>query len=111
MTVIKSLPVCFTDALPLDDVNDNFIRTVKRCVFSKCQPTPLKEPLTLAAVSQVNKHLQKTRTSVKTGCCNIVVIPVSLTEKREQYNDVPSKIPIKILVTSTHSLLMFLFRF
>ncbi|RXN11886.1 seleno O-like protein [Labeo rohita] len=40
------------DALPLDEVDDNFIRTVKGCVFSKCQPTPLKEPLTLAAVSQ-----------------------------------------------------------
>ncbi|XP_050954206.1 protein adenylyltransferase SelO [Labeo rohita] len=39
-------------ALPLDEVDDNFIRTVKGCVFSKCQPTPLKEPLTLAAVSQ-----------------------------------------------------------
>lgn len=78
VTVITSLPVCFTDALPLDEVDDNFIRTVKGCVFSKCQPTPLKEPLTLAAVSQVNKHLQKTWTSVKTGCCNIVVITLFL---------------------------------
>ncbi|KAK2869839.1 hypothetical protein QQF64_022272 [Cirrhinus molitorella] len=40
------------DALPLDEVDGNFIRTVKGCVFSECNPTPLKEPLTLAAVSQ-----------------------------------------------------------
>ncbi|XDV46857.1 hypothetical protein PO909_016680 [Leuciscus waleckii] len=38
------------DALPLDD--GNVIRTVKRSVFSESQPSPLKEPLTLAAVSQ-----------------------------------------------------------
>ncbi|KAK9953583.1 hypothetical protein ABG768_017567 [Culter alburnus] len=40
------------DALPLDEVEGNFIRAVKGCVFSESQPTPLKEPLTLAAVSQ-----------------------------------------------------------
>ncbi|KAI7792486.1 Uncharacterized protein IRJ41_015707, partial [Triplophysa rosa] len=39
------------DVLPLDEVDGNFIRVVKRCVFSECQPTPLKAPLTLAAVS------------------------------------------------------------
>ncbi|XP_016406632.1 selenoprotein O-like [Sinocyclocheilus rhinocerous] len=41
-----------SDALPLDEVDGPVIRTVKGCVFSECQPTPLKEPLTLAAVSQ-----------------------------------------------------------
>ncbi|XP_051737376.1 uncharacterized protein LOC127505693 isoform X26 [Ctenopharyngodon idella] len=40
------------DALPLDEVEGHFIRTEKGCVFSESQPTPLKEPLTLAAVSQ-----------------------------------------------------------
>ncbi|XDV46956.1 hypothetical protein PO909_016749 [Leuciscus waleckii] len=40
------------DALPLDEVDGNVIRTVKRSVFSESQPSPLKEPLTLAAVSQ-----------------------------------------------------------
>ncbi|XP_077100289.1 protein nucleotidyltransferase YdiU-like isoform X2 [Siphateles boraxobius] len=40
------------DALPLDEVDGNFIRTVNRCVFSESQPSPLKEPLTLAAVAQ-----------------------------------------------------------
>ncbi|XP_026056537.1 uncharacterized protein LOC113042150 isoform X3 [Carassius auratus] len=40
------------DALPLDEVDGHVPRTVNRCVFSECQPTPLKEPLTLAAVSQ-----------------------------------------------------------
>ncbi|XP_051971133.1 protein adenylyltransferase SelO-like [Xyrauchen texanus] len=40
------------DALPLDAVDDNLIRPVKGCVFSESQPTPMKEPLTLAAVSK-----------------------------------------------------------
>ncbi|XP_065150729.2 protein adenylyltransferase SelO-like isoform X2 [Paramisgurnus dabryanus] len=40
-----------SDCLPLDEVDGNFIRTVKSCVFSECQPTPLKKPLTLAALS------------------------------------------------------------
>ncbi|XP_043082552.1 protein adenylyltransferase SelO-like isoform X2 [Puntigrus tetrazona] len=40
------------DALPLDEVDGRFIRAVKVCVFSQSQPTPLKDPLTLAAVSQ-----------------------------------------------------------
>ncbi|XP_055037773.2 protein adenylyltransferase SelO isoform X2 [Misgurnus anguillicaudatus] len=40
-----------SDGLPLDEVDGDFIRTVKGCVFSECQPTPLKKPLTLAALS------------------------------------------------------------
>ncbi|XP_051543529.1 protein adenylyltransferase SelO-like isoform X2 [Myxocyprinus asiaticus] len=40
------------DALPLDAVDGNLIRAVKGCVFSECQPTPMKGPLTLAAVSK-----------------------------------------------------------
>lgn len=46
--------MCVTDVLPLDEVDGNFNRVVKGCVFSECQPTPLKAPLTLAAVSLVN---------------------------------------------------------
>uniref|UniRef100_A0AAR2K3E6 Selenoprotein O n=1 Tax=Pygocentrus nattereri TaxID=42514 RepID=A0AAR2K3E6_PYGNA len=46
---------CFTsrmDSLPLDEVKDNFVRTVKRCIFSQCQPTPLKGAVHLAAISK-----------------------------------------------------------
>ncbi|XP_056594019.1 protein adenylyltransferase SelO-like [Triplophysa dalaica] len=39
------------DVLPLDEFDGNFNRVVTGCVFSECQPTPLKAPLTLAAVS------------------------------------------------------------
>lgn len=73
--------MCFTDALPLDEVEGHFIRTVKGCVFSESQPTPLKEPLTLAAVSQVNKPIQSSSftenlcfTAVKPG--DIVAVTV-----------------------------------
>ncbi|XP_036437814.1 protein adenylyltransferase SelO-like [Colossoma macropomum] len=40
------------DSLPLDEVKDNFVRTVKRCIFSQSQPTPLKGALHLAAISK-----------------------------------------------------------
>ncbi|KAJ8279246.1 hypothetical protein COCON_G00063120 [Conger conger] len=40
------------DAFPLDEVRDNFVRTVNHCVFSVTQPTPLKGPLKVAAVSK-----------------------------------------------------------
>ncbi|TMS09064.1 UPF0061 protein [Larimichthys crocea] len=40
------------DAFPLDEVDGNFVRTVKNCIFSKSIPTPLKGPLRLAAVSK-----------------------------------------------------------
>ncbi|KAL7874014.1 hypothetical protein SRHO_G00049840 [Serrasalmus rhombeus] len=40
------------DSLPLDEVKDNFVRTVKRCIFSQCQPTPLKGAVHLAAISK-----------------------------------------------------------
>uniref|UniRef100_A0A669CUH1 Selenoprotein O n=1 Tax=Oreochromis niloticus TaxID=8128 RepID=A0A669CUH1_ORENI len=37
------------EALPIDKVDGNFVRTVKNCIFSKSIPTPLKGPLRLAA--------------------------------------------------------------
>ncbi|MCI4374865.1 hypothetical protein PGIGA_G00011220 [Pangasianodon gigas] len=40
------------DSLPLDEVKDDAVRTVKRCVFSLSQPTPLRGELQLADVSQ-----------------------------------------------------------
>uniref|UniRef100_A0A3P8SP37 Selenoprotein O n=1 Tax=Amphiprion percula TaxID=161767 RepID=A0A3P8SP37_AMPPE len=40
------------ESFPLDEVDGNFVRTVKNCLFSKCIPTPLKGPLRLAAVSK-----------------------------------------------------------
>ncbi|XP_064188578.1 protein adenylyltransferase SelO-like isoform X1 [Anguilla rostrata] len=40
------------DIFPLDEVKDNFVRTVNHCVFSVTQPTPLKGPLKVAAVSK-----------------------------------------------------------
>lgn len=40
------------EAFPLDEVDGNFVRTVKNCVFSKSIPTPLKGPLRLAALSK-----------------------------------------------------------
>ncbi|GAA6213575.1 uncharacterized protein LOC108899996 [Lates japonicus] len=40
------------EAFPGDEVDGNFIRTVKDCIFSKSIPTPLKGPLRLAAVSK-----------------------------------------------------------
>ncbi|RXM96826.1 Selenoprotein O [Acipenser ruthenus] len=39
-------------AFPLDPVRENSVRTVKNCVFSVAQPTPLKGPLKVAAVSK-----------------------------------------------------------
>lgn len=69
LTVFESLSVCCTDALPLDEVDGNVIRTVKGCVFSDCKPTPLKEPLTLAAVSQVINPLHL-------GSGDIIVVTV-----------------------------------
>ncbi|XP_076617941.1 protein nucleotidyltransferase YdiU-like [Chaetodon auriga] len=40
------------ETFPLDEVDGNFVRTVKNCIFSKSIPTPLKGPLRLAAVSK-----------------------------------------------------------
>ncbi|KAI1891341.1 hypothetical protein AGOR_G00142800 [Albula goreensis] len=40
------------DAFRLDEIDNNSVRTVRNCVFSVSQPTPLKGPLRLAAVSK-----------------------------------------------------------
>ncbi|XP_034562823.1 protein adenylyltransferase SelO-1, mitochondrial-like [Notolabrus celidotus] len=40
------------ESFPVDEVDGNFVRTVKNCIFSKSIPTPLKGPLRLAAVSK-----------------------------------------------------------
>ncbi|CAN9506451.1 unnamed protein product [Ophioblennius macclurei] len=40
------------DAFPIDEIDGNFVRTVKKCIFSRSIPTPLKGPLRLAAVSK-----------------------------------------------------------
>ncbi|CAL8294045.1 unnamed protein product [Lota lota] len=40
------------EAFPVDEVDGNYVRTVKNCVFSRSLPTPLKAPVTLAAVSK-----------------------------------------------------------
>uniref|UniRef100_UPI0037E9B91C protein adenylyltransferase SelO-like n=1 Tax=Semicossyphus pulcher TaxID=241346 RepID=UPI0037E9B91C len=40
------------EAFPIDEVDGNFVRTVKNCIFSRSIPTPLKGPLRLAAVSK-----------------------------------------------------------
>lgn len=40
------------EALPVDEIDGNFVRTVKNCIFSKSNPTPLRGPLRLAAVSR-----------------------------------------------------------
>ncbi|XP_034428872.1 protein adenylyltransferase SelO-like [Hippoglossus hippoglossus] len=40
------------EAFPIDEVSGNFVHTVKNCIFSKSIPTPLKGPLSLAAVSK-----------------------------------------------------------
>lgn len=51
---ITSLFYVFSaEALPIDEVDGNFVRNVKNCVFSKSIPTPLKGPLRLGAVSKV----------------------------------------------------------
>ncbi|KAG7250198.1 hypothetical protein CRUP_011087, partial [Coryphaenoides rupestris] len=39
-------------AFPLDAVDGDHVRTVRDCVFSRCLPTPLGAPITLAAVSK-----------------------------------------------------------
>uniref|UniRef100_A0A8C4HTV2 Selenoprotein O n=1 Tax=Dicentrarchus labrax TaxID=13489 RepID=A0A8C4HTV2_DICLA len=44
--------VLSAEAFPVDEVDGNFVRTVKNCIFSKSIPTPLKGPLRLAAVSK-----------------------------------------------------------
>ncbi|XP_041669640.1 protein adenylyltransferase SelO-like isoform X2 [Cheilinus undulatus] len=40
------------ESFPMDEVDGNFVRTVKNCIFSKSIPTPLRGPLRLAAVSK-----------------------------------------------------------
>ncbi|XP_042366425.1 protein adenylyltransferase SelO-like [Plectropomus leopardus] len=40
------------EAFPIDEVDGNFARSVKNCIFSKSTPTPLKGPLRLGAASQ-----------------------------------------------------------
>lgn len=47
------LSVLSAEAFPIDEVDGNFVRTVKNCIFSESIPTPLKGPLRLAAVSKV----------------------------------------------------------
>ncbi|KAI4893936.1 hypothetical protein NFI96_033171 [Prochilodus magdalenae] len=44
--------LCSPDSLPLDEVKENFVRTVKRCIFSQSQPTPLRGALHLGAISK-----------------------------------------------------------
>uniref|UniRef100_A0A673XVF8 Selenoprotein O n=1 Tax=Salmo trutta TaxID=8032 RepID=A0A673XVF8_SALTR len=39
-------------AFPLDQVDGIFVRSVKNCIFSESDPTPLKGPLRLVAVSK-----------------------------------------------------------
>ncbi|XP_034718498.1 protein adenylyltransferase SelO-like isoform X3 [Etheostoma cragini] len=41
-----------TEAFPIDEVHGNFARSVKHCIFSKSNPTPLKDTLRLAAISK-----------------------------------------------------------
>ncbi|XP_015246128.1 PREDICTED: UPF0061 protein YdiU isoform X2 [Cyprinodon variegatus] len=40
------------EALPVDEIDSNLVRTVKSCVFSRSNPTPLRGSLRLAAVSK-----------------------------------------------------------
>lgn len=40
------------EAFPLDRVDGIFVRSVKNCIFSESDPTPLKGPLRLVAVSK-----------------------------------------------------------
>ncbi|XP_035613657.1 protein adenylyltransferase SelO-like isoform X2 [Oncorhynchus keta] len=40
------------ESFPLDQVDGIFVRSVKNCIFSESDPTPLKGPLRLAAVSK-----------------------------------------------------------
>ncbi|MEQ2309562.1 hypothetical protein AMECASPLE_000196 [Ameca splendens] len=40
------------EALPVDEIDGNFVRTVKNCIFSRSNPTPLSGSLRLAAVSK-----------------------------------------------------------
>ncbi|KAA8580578.1 hypothetical protein FQN60_013536 [Etheostoma spectabile] len=40
------------EAFPIDEVDGNFARSVKQCIFSKSNPTPLKDTLRLAATSK-----------------------------------------------------------
>ncbi|XP_034145374.1 protein adenylyltransferase SelO-like [Esox lucius] len=40
------------EAFPLDQVSGNFVRSVKNCIFSVSDPTPLRGPLMLGAVSK-----------------------------------------------------------
>ncbi|XP_024248596.1 protein adenylyltransferase SelO, mitochondrial isoform X2 [Oncorhynchus tshawytscha] len=40
------------EAFPLDQVDGIFVRSVKNCIFSESDPTPLKGPLRLVAVSK-----------------------------------------------------------
>ncbi|KAM9839173.1 protein adenylyltransferase SelO-like [Aulostomus maculatus] len=40
------------EAFPVDEVDGDYVRTVKNCIFSESVPTPLRGPLRLAAVSK-----------------------------------------------------------
>lgn len=40
------------ESFQIDEVDGNFVHTVKNCLFSKSTPTPLRGPLRLAAVSE-----------------------------------------------------------
>ncbi|CAL8399022.1 unnamed protein product [Arctogadus glacialis] len=40
------------ESFPMDEVDGDYVRTVKNCVFSRSLPAPLRAPVTLAAVSK-----------------------------------------------------------
>lgn len=52
---LRSLNCFFflAERLPIDEVNADYVRTVKNCIFSKSTPTPLRGQLRLAALSKV----------------------------------------------------------
>lgn len=76
------------ERLPVDEVNANFVRTVKNCIFSKSTPTPLRGPLRLAALSKVGTRqwflfvhvmllvpagIERTQQDVLEGILNVAV--------------------------------------
>ncbi|CAB1448643.1 unnamed protein product [Pleuronectes platessa] len=93
------------EAFPIDEVSGNLVHTVKNCIFSKSIPTPLKEPLSLAAVSKdviegildldvadLNlSHTDTGATSLVTGQVSWVMVEhislVSIPTGREKYGN------------------------
>lgn len=43
----------FTAALPVDPVQENYVRQVRDCIFSVAYPTPFKSRVLLVAISKV----------------------------------------------------------